>query len=57
MNPLFSIITVSYNAASTIPATLASVREQTCGLYEYLLIDGASADDTVRLASESASKT
>ncbi len=53
MNPLFSIITVSYNAASTIPATLASVREQTCGLYEYLLIDGASADDTVRLASES----
>lgn len=53
MNPLFSIITVSYNAASTIPATLASVREQTCGLYEYLLIDGASTDDTVRLASES----
>lgn len=53
MKPLFSIITVSYNAASTIPATLASVREQTCRLYEYILIDGASADDTVKLASES----
>lgn len=53
MKPLFSIITVSYNAASTLPATLASVREQTCRLYEYILIDGASADDTVKLASES----
>lgn len=53
MKPLFSIITVSYNAASTIPATLASVREQTCRLYEYILIDGASADNTVKLASES----
>ncbi len=53
MKPLFSIITVSYNAASTLPATLASVREQTCRLYEYILIDGASADNTVKLASES----
>lgn len=53
MKPLFSIITVSYNAASTLPATLASIREQTCRLYEYILIDGASADDTVKLASES----
>lgn len=53
MKPLFSIITVSYNAASTLPATLASVREQTCRLYEYILIDGASADNTVKLAYES----
>lgn len=53
MNPLFSIITVTYNAASTLPATLASVKEQTCRLYEYILIDGASTDDTVKLASES----
>lgn len=53
MKPLFSIITVSYNTASTLPATLASVREQTCRLYEYILIDGASADDTVKLAYES----
>lgn len=53
MKPLFSIITVSYNAASTLPATLASVRGQTCRLYEYILIDGASADNTVKLASES----
>ena len=50
MNPLFSIITITYNAASTIPATLRSVEEQTCKLYEYIVIDGASTDNTVSLA-------
>lgn len=53
MNPLFTIITVTYNASETIPATLKSVAEQTCKLYEYLVIDGLSSDDTVRLANES----
>lgn len=53
MNPLFSIITVTYNAAATLPPTLKSVREQTCRLYEYIIIDGASKDETVRLANES----
>lgn len=52
MNPLFSIITVAYNAASTIPATLRSVKEQTCTLYEYIVIDGGSSDETVKLARE-----
>ena len=53
MNPLFSIITVTYNAAHTLPATLRSVGEQSCKLYEYLVIDGLSTDDTVKLAEES----
>lgn len=53
MNPLFSIITVTYNAAKTLPPTLESVKSQTCKLYEYILIDGASTDDTVKLAMES----
>lgn len=53
MNPLFSIITVTYNAAATLPPTLKSVKEQTCRLYEYIIIDGASKDETVRLANES----
>lgn len=48
--PLFSIITVTYNAAATLPATLASVREQTCDLYEYIVMDGASKDNSVALA-------
>lgn len=50
MAPLFSIITVTYNAAATLPATLASVREQTCDLYEYILMDGVSTDRTLKLA-------
>ena len=52
MNPLFSIITVTRNAAETLPITLKSVAEQTCALYEFLLIDGNSSDNTVALARE-----
>lgn len=45
--PLFSIITVTWNAASVISPTLKSVREQTNSNFEYLVIDGASTDDTL----------
>jgi len=48
--PLFSIITVTYNAAGTIERTLQSVAMQTCKDYEHLIVDGASKDGTVRLA-------
>lgn len=46
----FSIITITYNVADTLPPTLRSVSSQTCGDYEHLIIDGASADATVRTA-------
>ncbi|MDE5608701.1 MAG: glycosyltransferase [Muribaculaceae bacterium] len=45
--PLFSIITVTYNAATTIEPTLKSVAEQTCIDYEHLIIDGKSVDTTL----------
>lgn len=51
--PLFSIITVTYNAAATLPRTLASVKAQTCTLFEHLIIDGKSSDDTINLAKKS----
>ena len=51
--PKFSIITVSYNAASVIEPTLQSVLSQTYTNYEYLLIDGGSTDDTVEKAKGS----
>ena len=51
--PKFSIITVSYNAASVIEPTLQSVLSQTYTDYEYLLIDGGSKDDTVAKAKAS----
>lgn len=44
--PLFSVITVTYNAEKELPATLKSVREQTFDSYEHLIIDGASSDAT-----------
>ncbi len=52
--PLFSIITVTYNAEATLPRTLASVKAQTCRLFEYLVVDGKSTDATLQLASDAA---
>ena len=52
MNPLFSIITVTYNAANTLPATLKSVNEQSCRLFEHIIMDGASKDNTVKIAQD-----
>ncbi|KGN95105.1 glycosyltransferase family 2 protein [Porphyromonas crevioricanis] len=42
-----SIITVCYNAAQTIERTLISVAEQTYSSVQYLVIDGASTDNTL----------
>ncbi len=50
LKPKFSIITVTYNAASAIEPTLQSVAAQSYRNYECLLIDGASTDDTVAKA-------
>lgn len=50
MNPLFSIVTITYNAETTLPATFASVAEQDFKFFEYIVIDGASNDRTVELA-------
>lgn len=52
--PLFSIITVTYNAEKELPATLGSVRGQTFDSYEHLIIDGASTDATLRIAAADA---
>lgn len=52
--PLFSVITVTYNAEDTLPPTLASVRSQTFGSFEHIIVDGASRDRTVALAQENA---
>lgn len=42
-----SLITVTFNSASTIRDTIESVLAQTYEDYEYLIIDGASKDGTV----------
>lgn len=47
---LFSVITITYNAAATLPPTLESVAAQTFADFEYIVVDGASTDSTVALA-------
>lgn len=49
--PLFSIITATYNAADTVGRTLASVDAQTFADYEHIVVDGASTDGTTDLVT------
>ena len=51
--PVISIITVCYNAEREIKATLKSVKEQSFKNYEYIIIDGASKDNTLKVISQS----
>lgn len=51
----FSIITVCYNSSDTISRTIQSVIEQTktfSGSIQYLIIDGKSTDDTLKVIDE-----
>ena len=50
MQPLISIITVTYNAEKTLPATIDSVDRQSMTDFEHLIIDGASKDSTADIA-------
>ena len=50
--PLFSIITVTYNAEQTIAPTMASVAAQLFTDYEHIIVDGASTDSTLSIANK-----
>lgn len=59
MPPKLSIVTVVYNGAATISDTIASVAAQGYPNLEYIVVDGASTDDTldrVRAAGEVVSR-
>ena len=47
-----SIITVSFNSASTIRETLSSVAIQVYRNIEYIIVDGQSTDDTLKIIGE-----
>ncbi len=46
--PLFTVITVTYNAGSTIERTLDSVAEQVLPDVEHIIVDGCSSDATMQ---------
>jgi glycosyltransferase involved in cell wall biosynthesis len=48
--PLVSVVTPVWNAAATLAATVASVRAQSFGGWELLLVDDASTDGSLGLA-------
>jgi len=48
-----SIITVCYNSAKTIIDTFTSISEQNYESIEYIVIDGGSTDDTLKLIEDS----
>lgn len=47
-----SLVTVTYNSASTIRDTLESIKGQTNQSFEYIIVDGASKDNTVAIVRE-----
>lgn len=49
MQPEFSILIATWNAAATLPACLESIRAQEGARYEVLVADGASTDETARI--------
>jgi glycosyltransferase involved in cell wall biosynthesis len=48
-SPTFSIVTCTWNSAATLPATLASLRAQTCRDVEHIFVDAGSTDTTLAL--------
>ena len=47
-----SVITVCYNSQDTIQMTMESVLQQTDAELEYIIIDGASGDNTLKIIEQ-----
>lgn len=47
--PLISVITVCYNSAQLLQRTIDSIKKQTYSEIEYIIIDGASKDNTLEI--------
>jgi glycosyltransferase involved in cell wall biosynthesis len=54
-SPVFSIITVTYNAGKVLERTILSVLNQSCPQIEYIIVDGNSSDNTKEIIEQYAS--
>lgn len=52
MNLKISIITVTYNSAATLEQTILSVIEQSYQNIEFIIVDGGSTDDTLKIVEK-----
>lgn len=50
--PRLSIVVATFNAARVLPACIASIRAQTFGAWELLVVDGGSSDGTVDIIGQ-----
>ncbi|MBL7781137.1 MAG: glycosyltransferase [Saprospiraceae bacterium] len=57
MKPVFSIITVVYNGGSLLAGTIESVLQQTFSSIEYILVDGASKDNSLEIIRAAAMRS
>ncbi len=55
-NIRFSIITITYNAGKVLQPTIDSIREQSYPDIEYIIIDGASTDNTLEIIKRNESE-
>ena len=47
-----SIITINYNNVQGLKRTMESVENQTCKVFEYIIVDGASTDGSVEIVQQ-----
>jgi len=52
MSPTISIITATYNAGEELPGLIDSLRSQTNADFEWIIVDGASVDNTAGIVSQ-----
>ena len=52
MPPFFTIITSTYNAAATLPHLLDSLASQTCRDFNWIVQDGGSSDETMKIVAQ-----